>query len=145
VSAQVSENDHDGFRLRLPATTTALAVFRQSLRDWLKSRLLAPADIFDVVLACSEALTLVIEDPPRPIALVVEVSAELDENRLVVRTRDYGLWHESQALDQDEPLGLTLMRALMDSVELERHPDGQTVTLVRYVARGPGGDTTLLM
>ena len=145
MSAQVSERDDAAFRLRLPATTSALAVFRQSLRDWLKSRYLPPADIFDVVLACSESLTLVIEDPPRPVALVVEVSAELDESRLVVRVRDYGLWRESHVVAQEDPLGLSLIRALMDSVELERHPDGQTVTLVRHVAGGAGGRTALLM
>jgi hypothetical protein len=31
------------------------------------------------------------------------------------------------------------MRTLMDSVELERHPDGQTVTLVRHVTGGGAG------
>ena len=145
MSARAPERDHDRYRLRLPATPSALAVFRQSLREWLKSRCLPPADIFDIVLACSEALTLMIEDPPRQVALVVEVSAEFDENRLVVRARDYGLWHESHARSHEEPLALSLMRALMDSAELERHPDGQTVTLVRRVATGAGGLSALLM
>jgi anti-sigma regulatory factor (Ser/Thr protein kinase) len=134
MSAQVSERDDAGFRLRLPATPSSLGIFRRSLRDWLKSRRLSPADIFDVVLACTESLTLVVEDCPRQVALVIEVSAELDGNRLVVRTRDYGLWQESRPPEPQEPLALSLMQALVDSVEVERHPDGQTVTLVRHLA-----------
>ena len=145
MSTQVSERDDAGFRLRLPATPSSPAVFRRSLREWLRSLHLPPADIFDVVLACSESLTLVIEDRPRRVALIVEVSAELDGNRLVVRTRDYGLWHESHVLEREEPLGLTLMRALVDSVELERHPDGQTVTLVRHLPGGAGERSALLL
>ena len=58
MSSQVSECDDARFRLRLPATPTSLAIFRDSLREWLKSHYLPPADIFDIVLACSESLTL---------------------------------------------------------------------------------------
>jgi anti-sigma regulatory factor (Ser/Thr protein kinase) len=146
MSVQVSERGEDRpFRLRLPATPASLQMFRDGLRDWLRALCLSPADVFDIVLACSESLTLVIEECPRQVALVVEVSAEVDGDRLVVRTRDYGLWDESHALPQEEPLGLSLMRALMDSVELERHADGQTVTLVRYLRGGEIGQTALLI
>ena len=109
-----------GLRLRLQATPTSLGLFRQALRDWLQQLGLEPGDVFDVVLACSECLTLVTEDRPRQVALVVDVAGAFDGERVVVTVRDYGLWHKSHALDQEEPLGLCLMRALMDSVELER-------------------------
>jgi anti-sigma regulatory factor (Ser/Thr protein kinase) len=146
MAAPSSERDEARtFRLRLPATPSSLAIFRDTLRGWLSDHCLPPADIFDIVLACSESLTLVIEDQPRQTALVVEVSADLDGNRLVVRTRDYGLWQESHVLPCEEPLSLALMRALMDSVELERHPDGQTVTLVRHVFDGSAGGRTALL
>ena len=128
--------DHvDGFRLRVRATPTSLAPFREGLRDWLHRLPLSPADVFDVVLACSECLTLVIEERRRQVALVVEVRAGLEDDRLVVVTRGHGLWHESHAEPCEEPLALSLIRALMDSVEWERHPDGQTITLVRYIRR----------
>lgn len=120
-------------RMRLPATAGSLAVFRDGLRSWLEELSLHPAEIFDVVLACSESLTLVIEDQPRQVALVVDVNATLDGDTLSVTTRDYGLWRESHAEDCEEPLSLSLMRALMDSVELERHPDGRTITLSRRI------------
>jgi len=120
-------------RMRLPATAGSLAVFRDGLRGWLEELSLHPAEIFDVVLACSESLTLVIEERPRQVALVVDVNATLDGDALSVTTRDYGLWHESHAEECDEPLSLSLMRALMDSVSLQRHPDGQTIRLGRRV------------
>jgi anti-sigma regulatory factor (Ser/Thr protein kinase) len=125
----------DDFRMRVRATPTALGPFRDSLRKWLGQFPLNPAAAFDVVLACSECLTLVIEDRPRQVALVVEVRAGFEGDRIVVVARDYGLWHESHAEPCEEPLALSLMRALMDSVEWERHPDGQTITLARFVGR----------
>jgi len=119
--------------MRLPATANSLVIFRDGLRGWLEKLPLHPAEIFDVVLACSESLTLVIEERLKPVALVVDVNALHDGDTLSVTTRDYGLWDESHAEEREEPLSLALMRALMDSVELQRHPDGQTIRLVRKV------------
>ena len=119
--------------MRLPATADSLAVFRDGLRGWLEELTLHPAEIFDVVLACSESLTLVIEERPKQVALVVDVNAVHEGDTLSVTTRDYGLWHESHTEEREEPLSLSLMRSLMDSVELERHPDGQTIRLSRRV------------
>ena len=122
-----------GLRLRLQATPTSLGHFREALRDWLRELGIENGDVFDIVLACSECLTLVTEDPPRRVALVLDVAGAFDGERIVVTVRDYGLWHESHAVAGEEPLSLSLIRALMDSVEVERHPDGQTVTLVRLL------------
>jgi anti-sigma regulatory factor (Ser/Thr protein kinase) len=134
MSAQrAGGGDFPRLRLRLQATLTSLGLFRETLRDWLQQLPLELGDVFDIVLACSESLTLVTEDRPRQVALVVEVVGSFDGEQVVLTVRDYGLWHESHALDREEPLGLSLMRALMDWVEVERHPDGQTITLVRRV------------
>lgn len=101
------------------------------MRAWLEELRVHPAEIFDVVLASSESLTLVIEEPPRQVALVVDVEGRLDGDLLTVTTRDYGLFHDAHIRHQEEPLSISLMRALMDSVDLERHADGQTITLGR--------------
>jgi anti-sigma regulatory factor (Ser/Thr protein kinase) len=121
------------FRLRLRARPSSLAPFRDGLREWLQRLSVEPGDVFDVVLACSECLTLVVDESPRRVALVVDVSACMDGDTVVVVARDYGLWHEAHAEQCEEPLSLSLMRALMDSVEWERHPDGQTIALTRRV------------
>src|SRR6476659_9696126 len=106
MSAQPPGRDDPGsFRLRLRATPSSLALFREALRDWLLRLELENGDVFDVVLACSEALTLVVEDRPRQVALVVEVVGAFDGDRIVVTTRDYGLWDEAHALETGAPAG----------------------------------------
>ena len=121
------------FRARLPATPPSIAVFRDQLRRWLEQRQVLASQIFDIVLACSESLTLVIEHGGRQVALVVDVEAAIEGGEVVLTTRDYGLWDETHAEEREEPLGLALMRAFMDSVELERHADGQRVTLRKRI------------
>ena len=61
------------FHARLPATPVSVATFRAKLRAWLEARSVHPGEIFDIVLACSECLTLVIEQRPRQVALIVDV------------------------------------------------------------------------
>ncbi len=139
MSTHAADSAGPEFRMRSHATPASLVAFRDGLRGWLDELALDPAEIFDIVLACSESLTLVIEERLRQVALIVEVTGALRESRLELTTRDYGLWDESHAREQPEPLSLALMRALMDSVEVERHPDGQTIRLVRRVG---GADPT---
>ena len=122
------------FRARLPATPPSIALFRDQLRSWLEQRHVLASQVFDIVLACSESLTLVIEHGGKQVALVVDVEAAIEEGEVVLTTRDYGLWDESHAENRGDPLGLALMQAFMDSVELERHADGQRVTLRKRVA-----------
>src|SRR5215469_10183766 len=122
------------FRARLPATPPSIALFRDQLRSWLEKKHIAASQVFDIVLACSESLTLVIEHGGKQVALVVDVSATIEDGEVVLTTRDYGLWRESHARNREEPLGVALMRAFMDSVELERHADGQRVTLRKRVS-----------
>jgi anti-sigma regulatory factor (Ser/Thr protein kinase) len=121
------------FRARLPATPPSIALFRDQLRSWLEQRQVLASQVFDIVLACSESLTLVIEHGGRQVALVVDVEAAIEDGEVVLTTRDYGLWDETHAEAREEPLGLALMRAFMDSVDLERHADGQRVTLRKRV------------
>jgi anti-sigma regulatory factor (Ser/Thr protein kinase) len=121
------------FSARLPATPPSVALLREQLRGWLEQQHVSPAEIFDIVLASSESLTLVIEGTDRQVALVVDVAATLEDGDLELTTRDYGLWRKSCEHGREEPLGLALMCALMDTVELERHADGQRITLRKRV------------
>jgi anti-sigma regulatory factor (Ser/Thr protein kinase) len=133
------------FRLRVPATPSSVGVLRSSLRGWLEQQNLEPGEIFDVVLACSESLTLVIDELPRQVALVLDVDGVLESDRLRITTRDYGLWQETGADDTEEPLSVSLMRAFMDSVEFERHPDGRRIVLCKRVTPGHGQARPLLL
>jgi anti-sigma regulatory factor (Ser/Thr protein kinase) len=119
------------FRARLPATPVSVGTFRAELRAWLEARSVHPGEIFDIVLACSECLTLVVEQRPRQVALIVDVEGTIEADELAVTTRAYGLWQDSPDQAQENPLSLSLMRAFMDSVDLQQHPDGQTIRLRR--------------
>ena len=123
------------FHVRLLAKPVSVGIFRTQLRTWLEATSVHPGEIFDIVLACSECLTLAIEERPRQVALIVDVEGTIEAEELTVTTRDYGLWHESPARAQENPLSLSLMRAFMDSVDLRRHCDGQTITLRRRLRR----------
>jgi hypothetical protein len=46
------------------------------------------AQMFDVVFACSESLTLVIEEQPRRVALVADMQATIEDGYVIVTTRD---------------------------------------------------------
>jgi anti-sigma regulatory factor (Ser/Thr protein kinase) len=128
------------FHVRLPAKPMSVGIFRAELRAWLEAMSVQPGEIFDIVLACSECLTLVMEERPRQVALIVDVEGAIEAEELIMTTRDYGLCRDSHAREQEEPLSLSLMRALMDSVDLRRHCHGQTITLrrrLRPTAREP--------
>src|SRR5712692_1683747 len=109
------------FHARLPATAVSIGTLRAQLRGWLEARSVHPGEIFDIVLACSECLTLVIEQRPRQVALIVDVEGTIDGEELTLTTRDYGLLDDSPVRGQEDPLSLSLMRAFMDSVDLQRH------------------------
>jgi anti-sigma regulatory factor (Ser/Thr protein kinase) len=119
------------FHMRLQATPVSVGTLRAQLRAWLEARSVHPGEIFDIVLACSECLTLVVEQRPRQVALIVDVEATIEADELTVTTRDYGLWDDSPGRGREDPLSLSLIRAFMDSVDLQRHCDGQTITLRR--------------
>jgi anti-sigma regulatory factor (Ser/Thr protein kinase) len=138
-----SSGSEPPFHARLHATPPSIATLRRRLQLWLEQERISAAEIFDIVLACSETLTLVIEDQPRRVALVVDVEASREGSEVVLRTRDYGLWHESHAGDRDEPLALSLMRALVDSVEIRRHADGQSITLRKRIGVAAGASRAL--
>jgi anti-sigma regulatory factor (Ser/Thr protein kinase) len=105
---------------------------RQLLREWLRGRLEGP-ERDDVVLACSEACSNAIAHAYPAAAGEVRVELARDADETVVVVCDDGAWSGEPV----EGLGLRLMRAVMDSVELERTPAGTRVTMRR--ARGHGG------
>ena len=59
-----------------------------------------------------------------------------DGRRLTITVHDDGSWRPARQGDQGR--GLSLMDALMDSVEVEREDDGTTVRMRRRVRSGVG-------
>ena len=69
------------------------------------------------------------------VAMLFALARRLDGREVAVTVRDFGVWRPPR--DGDQGRGLSLMRALMDSVEVAPSPDGTTVHL-RRVLNGDG-------
>jgi PAS domain S-box-containing protein len=119
----------DRLEMELVGEPPALSSFRQSLRRWLAEQGGEDDEVQDVVMAVNEACQNAIEHAygltPEPFT----VTLTGDEGELTIVVRDRGGWRER--VSDDRGRGLPLMRALMDTVEIEQRPSGSTVTLKR--------------
>jgi anti-sigma regulatory factor (Ser/Thr protein kinase) len=104
---------------------------RAHVRDWLDGMGAGRGDVLDLLLACSEALTLVLEQASTPVALVVDVEAALREETVTVAIREYGLCRADVDLLEGEGFGPQLILAMVDDFVVEPHVDGRTIVLVR--------------
>jgi PAS domain S-box-containing protein len=119
----------DRFAVEFPATPEALASMRAVLRRWLRHVGGDEQEITEIVTACGEAATNAIEHAGAGGGAPFEVSGRFDLGGVRITVRDYGAWRAPRPGDQGR--GLSLMRALMDSVEVTPTPEGTTVRLAR--------------
>jgi PAS domain S-box-containing protein len=117
----------DRFRVEFPATPEALASMRAVLRRWLRHVGSDEQQIAEVVTACGEAATNAIEHAGA--GAPFEIGGRLEGPEVVITIRDYGAWRAPR--EGDHGRGLSLMRALMDTVEVSPTPEGTTVRLRR--------------
>jgi anti-sigma regulatory factor (Ser/Thr protein kinase) len=123
-------------RLRLPAASSSASLLRAHVQAWLSELDVAGDEILELLLACSEALTIVVEQAARPLALVVDVDGVLQDQTVTVRFREYGLCRDTSpdpAARGYAPLGVALIEAMTDTFSIRGHPDGTTITLARHV------------
>jgi anti-sigma regulatory factor (Ser/Thr protein kinase) len=125
------------FRVDLPAQPEALSSMRGVLRRWLRHLGAGDQEIAEVVTACGEAATNAIEHSGTAGGEPFEVSAVVHAGEVRITIRDYGAWREPR--EGDHGRGLSLMKALMDSVSLEPTPEGTTVRLTRALRGTNGG------
>ncbi|CAA9230919.1 MAG: Serine phosphatase RsbU, regulator of sigma subunit [uncultured Corynebacteriales bacterium] len=121
-------------RERLPALPERLSGLRRRLRGWLAGIGATDDEVTDVLLASGEAAANVVEHayPGVPGELVVELRLTAGRE-LTVRIADTGQWRQVPA-PGDRGRGLPLMRAVMESVDVEREEAGTVVTLRRRLA-----------
>src|SRR5262249_24958448 len=84
----------------------------------------------DSLLAANEAFGNAVTHAHQPRSIAVHIDASIDGDVVDVVVRDHGRWQESRHTG-GAGLGLTLMHALMDTVELHATKDGTTVRLRR--------------
>jgi PAS domain S-box-containing protein len=125
----------ESFELELGSEPGELAAMRALLRRWLRFGDSDDTEIAEILTATGEAAANAIEHggsvaggPP------FEVSGRLDGDEVEIVVRDSGGWRERRRSEGGR--GLVLMRALMDSVDVDSTPDGTTVRMRRRLAAG---------
>jgi anti-sigma regulatory factor (Ser/Thr protein kinase) len=120
----------DTFSLRLARMPQVVALVRHELRRWLDERGLAPEDQVDITLACSEACANAVEHPGRPGRLAFEIEAWREGGELVLSVRDFGAWTDATS-GENRGRGLSMIRSLMDAVEITSGGDGTRILMRR--------------
>jgi PAS domain S-box-containing protein len=116
----------DSFSVELPTQPEALASMRALLRRWLRG-VGTEHEIAEVLTACGEAATNAIEHAGA--AGPFEMSGQLAGKSVDIEVRDFGAWRAPR--EGDRGRGVSLMEALMDTVEVTPTPEGTTVRLRR--------------
>jgi GAF domain-containing protein/anti-sigma regulatory factor (Ser/Thr protein kinase) len=119
----------DDLRTSWPATSEALVSVRRLLRRWLAHHGAREEETNDIVVASQEACANAVEHAYGPGHAHFEVDAEHREGRIRLIVRDRGRWRPPRGSHRGR--GLPLMRALMESVEVERGHAGTVVVLER--------------
>src|SRR5215208_7026621 len=110
--------DHGAaFSLRVARLPQAVALVRHELRRWLDLNHVAPQDVLDITLACSEACANAVEHPGGSGRPAFELDARRENGQLFLAVRDFGAW---TAADETtlRGRGLRMIREMMDDVEI---------------------------
>jgi PAS domain S-box-containing protein len=118
--------------LDLPTNPKALGTLRRTVGRWLEPLGASDEESNDIQVSCHEACSNAMEHGYRFREATIDVSAEFDGSEVVVVVRDSGGWREKR--DSDRGRGLDLIRALMDSVEVEPGDEGTVVRMTKRLA-----------
>jgi len=117
--------------ISMPPQPAALADVRAAVRRWLVDVPLSEEAREEVVLACNEACANAVEHAYRggPVA-PIRVSLSRDATAVRVDIVDEGAWRRDGE-DVGRGHGMSLMRALMDEIEVHPSGEGTVVTMKR--------------
>lgn len=113
-----------------------LRAARARQRDWLRAHGADEADVYDVVLAVSEAMGNAIEHGSASSDSVVGVEMVIVKNHVHVEVSDTGRWSVNAAVTDadDRGRGLKLMHQLMSDVNVAPTNAGTRVTMVHRLS-----------
>lgn len=126
----------ESLRVLLPADPCSVAVARRALTRWLAPLPWPEETAQDLVFAASEAVTNCVDHAYAapdavPDAIVLEAREHPDDDRIRVEVTvaDRGRWVEPPNDQGFRGRGITMMRALTESVTLDGSEAGTTVVL----------------
>lgn len=114
--------------MTFPSVPEELRQVRQRVRDWLGVRQYPSREADAMVLAVNEAAANAIEHGYRERPGIVEVTGEATDGRVEVTITDHGSWREVEP-DPSRVRGLSLMRTLIDEVDVRPGTAGTTIVL----------------
>jgi anti-sigma regulatory factor (Ser/Thr protein kinase) len=126
----------DRFSFKFRPEPQSLSQMRAMLRRWLGHAGAADRQIAEIMTACGEAATNAIEHGGAVGDLPFEVAGHAGGGLVEITISDQGAWRQPREGDQGR--GLSLMRALMDTVEVTPSPAGTTVRLRRRLDSNGG-------
>ena len=122
---------------RLAATWAAekevLSDVRLMLRRWLRAHGATEDECYDIVVACQEACANAVEHAYGPGPRSFDLEAISTGDRVTVTIRDHGRWRPPRGTNRGR--GLSLMRALMEHVDVTHTDEGTVVVLERTLER----------
>lgn len=124
----LSETVANRLRLSFPADPGHVATVRSSVWRWLDGRL-PEEDVYDIVLACSEACANAIEHAYAIRRGEVEIDGELTDEEVTITVRDHGRWRPAGASGRGR--GTAIMQAAMEEVEVTTGGSGTEVVMRR--------------
>jgi serine phosphatase RsbU (regulator of sigma subunit)/anti-sigma regulatory factor (Ser/Thr protein kinase) len=117
-----------------PAGPAAVASMRRAMSRWLQSAGADDVETYEILLACGEACVNTIAHAHSAISdAPFEVRATREGPDVAIVVSDTGTWRLPPGAGAGR--GLTLMRELMDDVQLRRGSRGTEVTMRRRLAR----------
>jgi anti-sigma regulatory factor (Ser/Thr protein kinase) len=126
----VERSSLGSLEIRLQARPEFVSVLRQRVRVWLDEAQASEREVFEVLLATTEAFANAVEHPHQPTSHFLDVEGALTDGCVTISIRDYGTW-QRKAVRKEGGLGLVMIEALMDTVQVERALHGTTVTMRR--------------
>jgi anti-sigma regulatory factor (Ser/Thr protein kinase) len=128
--------DSERLELRVAAVPDSLASMRRSLRTWLLGVGADEELTYDVLVAVGEAAANAVEHAYGPVDNEFVLAAETDGDDAVFTVVDRGRWRATRGSNRGR--GLSLMRELMDDVQVDSGERGTVVTLRRRLGTGEG-------
>ncbi|MDA0169336.1 SpoIIE family protein phosphatase [Solirubrobacter taibaiensis] len=116
-----------------PASAETLAAMRPLLRRWLARWGAAEDESYDIIVAVQEASANAVEHAYAPGAATYEVAATCEDGVISFVVRDRGRWRTPRGTHRGR--GISMMRALMETVDVTQDEDGTQVVLRRTLGR----------
>jgi anti-sigma regulatory factor (Ser/Thr protein kinase) len=123
--------------LTLPAEPRMLVEVRRAMRQWLQRSGVAPEEESEILVACGEACANVVRHAYPTAAGDMVLEATIVDGLLDVTVRDHGAWRS--AADRGGGWGLQIVDGLMDTVDVDRRPDGTVLRMRRQLWVGRSG------